>query len=121
MIQPNGTADDLSWKAVTIFDRLKPEFDEGDRDPCYAERLEARYCEWEHVFLCFPHRREARARQKIVAAILPTDCLITKPEAFYAWLKLTNGWSADSFVRAAYNNGIGVTPFNVFEVASLNH
>jgi len=64
---------------------------------------------------------EARTRQKIVSAVLPADYLVTKPEAFYAWLKLTNGWSADSFVRAAYHKGIGVTPFNVFEVASLNH
>lgn len=66
-------------------------------------------------------RQEARARQKIVAASLPAQNVITKPEAYYAWLKLTPRWSADAFVRAAENLGIGVTPFSVFEVSSLNH
>ena len=66
-------------------------------------------------------RSEARARQKIITAALPANCLVTKPEAFFARLKLTNGWSADSFARAAHHEGVGVTPFNVFEVASLNH
>lgn len=66
-------------------------------------------------------RLEARARQEIVAATLPAENLITKPEAFYSWLKLTNGWSADAYVRMAENRGVGTTPFTVFEVTSLNH
>ncbi len=66
-------------------------------------------------------RSEARARQSIVSATLPAGSVIAKPESFFAWLKLTNGWSAEAFTRAAETRGVGVTPFSVFEVASLNH
>ncbi len=66
-------------------------------------------------------RQEMRARQEILTARIPAQNLITRPEAFYAWLKLTNGWSADGFVRAADLKGVGVTPFSVFEVSSQPH
>ena len=66
-------------------------------------------------------RAEAGARQKIVRSIMPDKIVTTKPEAFYAWLKLTNGWSADTFVGAAEDAGVAVTSFTMFEVGSLNH
>lgn len=37
-------------------------------------------------------RHEMRARQRILTDNMPGDRLITRPEAFYCWLKLTNGW-----------------------------
>ncbi|BCP54023.1 GntR family transcriptional regulator [Kaistia sp. 32K] len=66
-------------------------------------------------------RTEARARQAILTGIISERHLITRPEAYYAWLKLTNGWSAEAFVREAHKRDVGITPFTVFEVSSLNH
>jgi DNA-binding transcriptional MocR family regulator len=66
-------------------------------------------------------REEARARQEILAEILPAANIITKPDAYYAWLKLSNGWSADAYVKMAEKRGVGITSFTVFEVSSLNH
>jgi DNA-binding transcriptional MocR family regulator len=66
-------------------------------------------------------RREMQVRQAMLAGILPVANLITRPEAFFCWLRLTNGWSADSFVAAAAASGVAVTPFSVFEVGSVHH
>ncbi|MBE7196974.1 MAG: PLP-dependent aminotransferase family protein [Parafilimonas terrae] len=65
-------------------------------------------------------RREIAARQSIVAACLPERSLITRPDSFNVWMKLTNGWSSEAFTRAAEAAGVGVTPCSMFEVGIRN-
>lgn len=65
-------------------------------------------------------RREIGARQGIVVACLPERSVITRPDSFNVWLKLTNGWSAEAFTRAAELAGVGVTPCGMFEVGLHN-
>lgn len=65
-------------------------------------------------------RREIGARQGIVGACLPEPSLITRPDSFNVWMKLTNGWSAETFTRAAEAAGVGVTPCSMFEVGIRN-
>ncbi|MBO0662538.1 PLP-dependent aminotransferase family protein [Jiella sp. CQZ9-1] len=65
-------------------------------------------------------RDEARARQALVADIIPATSLITRREALYATLKLPVGWTSSAFTKAAEDRGVGVIPLAVFEVSSLD-
>jgi DNA-binding transcriptional MocR family regulator len=59
-------------------------------------------------------RAEARARQRLAARLLPPETLLTHPASFHAWIALPEGWSSAAFVRAAWANGVGVTPGDAF-------
>jgi len=59
-------------------------------------------------------RREAVARQRLARQCLPDATLLTHPASFHAWIGLSEGWSSAAFVRAAWANGVGVTPGDAF-------
>jgi DNA-binding transcriptional MocR family regulator len=59
-------------------------------------------------------RREAVARQQLAQQCLPEATLLTHPASFHAWIVLPEGCSSAAFVRAAWANGIGVTPGDAF-------
>lgn len=64
-------------------------------------------------------RRETRARQALVAALLPAEAIMSHPDAYYFCLKLRNGWSAETFTQVAEDIGVRVTPLTLFEVSPL--
>lgn len=65
-------------------------------------------------------RLETEARHALVEDLLPAPSVITRPGAYFLRLRLPPGWSAESFTLAAEQNGVGVTPFSLFEVSSLH-
>ncbi|ATE59836.1 aminotransferase-like domain-containing protein [Thauera sinica] len=65
-------------------------------------------------------RTETAARQAIVLANLPKDSVVSNSAAFYFRLKLRNDWTGEAFARAAEANGVGVTPFGVFDVGAMH-
>lgn len=62
-------------------------------------------------------RRDAAARQALVARHLAADFTVdTDPHGYYAWWELPSPWRADTFVAAARERGIAVTPGSAFAV-----
>ncbi|MFE9251820.1 PLP-dependent aminotransferase family protein [Streptomyces sp. NPDC007088] len=62
-------------------------------------------------------RRDAAARQALVARHLAGDFVIdTDPHGYYAWWELPSPWRADTFVAAARERGVAVTPGSAFAV-----
>lgn len=61
-------------------------------------------------------RKEARARQEIVARTLPAGLVQTNPEGFHAWLKLPRHWTRADFAARLRSEGIGVVTSDAFSV-----
>ncbi|MGI5271178.1 PLP-dependent aminotransferase family protein [Nonomuraea sp. CA-218870] len=61
-------------------------------------------------------RREAAARQALVARHLGEFALDSDPHSFSCWWELPPPWRADTFVAAAARHGIAVTPAAAFAV-----
>ncbi|MFN7024888.1 MAG: PLP-dependent aminotransferase family protein [Pseudorhizobium sp.] len=65
-------------------------------------------------------RKEARARQAIVAGILEGHIASTHPLSLCAWLKVPRHWTEDGLVRALANLNVAVSPSEPF-VAGPGH
>ena len=61
-------------------------------------------------------RAETRARQKLVAEILPPGCYRADPGGFHLWLKLPPQWSCSAFVGHTRAAGIGIVASHPFTV-----
>ena len=61
-------------------------------------------------------RKEAAARQDMVAAILPKGSFQADPLAFNIWLPLPNGWTRSTFGSHMRSAGIGVVASDAFTV-----
>lgn len=59
---------------------------------------------------------ETARRQAIVAEILGTDRLRSRPGSFFAWMELPPQWRAHEFVAAALREGVNVTDGDNFKV-----
>lgn len=66
-------------------------------------------------------RAETRARHEIVAQCLDGRAYFSDPAAYFIGLRMPEHWSAEAFAKAAGIAGVGVTPFNLFEVGSRHH
>ncbi|MGP4003774.1 aminotransferase-like domain-containing protein [Streptomyces sp. 8N706] len=63
-------------------------------------------------------RRDAAARQRIVARRLDRFSVRSDPYSYYCWWELPEPWRAETFVAAAARRGIAVTPAAAFVVGS---
>ena len=63
-------------------------------------------------------RRDAAARQRIVAERLGEFALRTDPRAYHCWWQLPDHWRAETFVGAAARRGIAVTPAAAFTIGN---
>lgn len=61
-------------------------------------------------------RQETRERQAIVADCLAPEACVTRAGSFYFGLRVGSNWTAQSFARAAEQAGVGITPYDLFEV-----
>jgi DNA-binding transcriptional MocR family regulator len=61
-------------------------------------------------------RRDARARQALAARILSGATVRADKQAFHLWLELPDPWRADTFVAAAAQLGVAITPASAFAV-----
>jgi DNA-binding transcriptional MocR family regulator len=61
-------------------------------------------------------RRDARARQALAARILANASVRADKSAFHLWLELPDTWRADTFVSAAAQLGVAITPASAFAV-----
>jgi DNA-binding transcriptional MocR family regulator len=61
-------------------------------------------------------RRDARARQALAARILANASVQADKSAFHLWLELADPWRADTFVSAAAQLGVAITPASAFAV-----
>ncbi len=61
-------------------------------------------------------RKEATARQKLAARILPAGCFTSSPEAFHLWIRLPDGWGSTAFAAHMTSAGIGVVASDAFLV-----
>lgn len=61
-------------------------------------------------------RKEAAARQDMVAAILPKQSFRADPIAFNIWLPLPHGWTRSTFGSHMRSSGIGVVASDAFTV-----
>lgn len=66
-------------------------------------------------------RDETRARHAIVAQCFDQLAYLSQPAAYFVGLRMPEHWSAEAFAKAAEMDGVGVTPFNLFEVGSRHH
>lgn len=61
--------------------------------------------------------RDAAARQRLVAELLPSRGVRTDERAYHCWWRLPGSWRADLFIAVAARDGIAVTPGSAFAVA----
>ncbi|MEJ6393521.1 PLP-dependent aminotransferase family protein [Gymnodinialimonas sp. 2305UL16-5] len=61
-------------------------------------------------------RKEAAARQEIVAKCLPNANYVSDPEAFNIWLTLPHGWHRADVVARMAGRGLGIVPSDGFVV-----
>jgi DNA-binding transcriptional MocR family regulator len=61
-------------------------------------------------------RADARARQALAARILANATVMADKNAFHLWLELPDRWRADTFVSAAAQRGVAITPASAFAV-----
>ena len=59
-------------------------------------------------------RAELRARQALVAAILPKELVTTDPAAFHLWMTLPPRWARSAFVSHMASSGLGVVASDAF-------
>lgn len=62
-------------------------------------------------------RKDAVARQRILARVCAGLDVHADSRAYHAWLRLPEAWRAETFVAAAARRGIAVTPGTAFAVA----
>lgn len=62
-------------------------------------------------------RAETRARQAIAASILPPEAVRTHPDAFHAWLSLSQPWTREEFASRMRSTGIATVISDAFAVA----
>lgn len=62
-------------------------------------------------------RKEAMARQKLAARILPAGCYESKPESFHLWINLPAPWEQKAFAAHLAESGVGVVPSDAFCVS----
>jgi DNA-binding transcriptional MocR family regulator len=60
-------------------------------------------------------RKEAAARQRLAARILPGDAR-GHPAAYHVWLGLPRPWRSEAFAEAARQRGVLVTPAPAFAI-----
>jgi len=61
-------------------------------------------------------REDARTRQALAAKILGQTAVRADRNAFHLWLELPDWWRADTFVAAAAQRGVAITPASAFAV-----
>jgi DNA-binding transcriptional MocR family regulator len=61
-------------------------------------------------------RGDARARQALAARVLANVSVQADKSAFHLWLELPDPWRADTFVSAAAQLGVAITPASAFAV-----
>ncbi len=61
-------------------------------------------------------RADARARHALAARILANATVTAGKNAFHLWLELPDRWRADTFVSAAAQRGVAITPASAFAV-----
>ena len=61
-------------------------------------------------------RRDAHARQALAARLLANATVRADKNAFHLWLELPDRWRADTFVAAAAQLGVAITPASAFAV-----
>jgi DNA-binding transcriptional MocR family regulator len=61
-------------------------------------------------------RADARARQALAARILANATVMADKNAFHLWLELPDRWRADTFVSAAAQRGVAISPASAFAV-----
>ena len=62
-------------------------------------------------------RAETRARQAIATSILPPEMARTHPNAFHAWLLLSEPWTREEFASRMRTTGIATVNSDAFAVA----
>jgi DNA-binding transcriptional MocR family regulator len=62
-------------------------------------------------------RKDAAARQRILARACEGLAVKADARAYHAWLPLPDAWRADTFVAAAARRGIAITPGSAFAAA----
>ena len=62
-------------------------------------------------------RRDAEARQRLVAQLLPSRGVRTDDRSYHCWWRLPGPWRADLFIAVAAREGIAVTPGSAFAVS----
>jgi DNA-binding transcriptional MocR family regulator len=63
-------------------------------------------------------RHEAKARQAIVAQMLPSGAVLTNQEGFHTWIRLSPPWTRGEFVSQLRAAGIGVVGSDAFALSS---
>jgi DNA-binding transcriptional MocR family regulator len=61
-------------------------------------------------------RQDAALRQQVAGECLAGLDMTTDPRSYHLWLKLPEPWRSETFVAAAAQHGIGVTPSSAFTV-----
>jgi DNA-binding transcriptional MocR family regulator len=61
-------------------------------------------------------RQDAAQRQQVAGECLAGLDVTTDPRSYHLWLKLPEPWRSETFVAAAAQHGIGVTPSSAFTV-----
>jgi DNA-binding transcriptional MocR family regulator len=62
-------------------------------------------------------RAETRARHAIAAGILPPEMVRTHPDAFHAWLTLSEPWTREEFASRMRSTGIATVTSDAFALA----
>jgi DNA-binding transcriptional MocR family regulator len=62
-------------------------------------------------------RADAAARQRVAATRLSGLAVVADPVSYHCWWELPSQWRADTFVAAAAQRGIAVTPAAAFAVS----
>lgn len=63
-------------------------------------------------------RKIAERRIRLASEILPNNLIAGKPLLNHLWLHLPESWTAKSFCRAAYENGVILSPASIFAANS---
>jgi DNA-binding transcriptional MocR family regulator len=61
-------------------------------------------------------RKEAEARQKIAASLLPPNLTAADPFGHHVWLTIQSAWTAPEFVSVAKDKGLALVPAANFRV-----
>ena len=64
-------------------------------------------------------RSESRARQRVAAAILPSEAVTADPNGFHIWMRLPAGWTRSAFASQGRSAGLGVVASDPFCVAGV--
>ena len=62
-------------------------------------------------------REESSARQRLAAALLPSETYTADPHGFHVWITLPEGWTRSAFASQGRSAGLGVVGSDPFCVA----